>query len=505
MPIINSIFSWINIKRMAQIDLMKQYPYNVQEDVFKKLISKSQDTWWGNNYGYKNIKNISDFQQSVPLQDYDKVKVFVERLMEGEKDLLWPGEIKWFAKSSGTTNDKSKFIPVSKESLEDCHFRGGKDILAIYTNLFPESLIFKGKSLALGGSSKINNFSNESYYGDLSAVLMQNLPFWAEFLRTPGLDIALMDEWEEKIEKIAEATIQENVTSIAGVPSWTLVLLKRILEITGKNNIHEVWPNLEIFTHGGVSFKPYREQFNLLLPEKQMNFMETYNASEGFFAIQDDLSCEGMLLMLDLGIFYEFIPMDEFYSENPKAIHIGEVKLNINYALIISTNGGLWRYIIGDTVKFVSLNPHKIIITGRTKLFINAFGEELMIDNAEKALEIACAKTHASVIEYTAAPVYMENNSQGAHQWVFEFDVYPKNMDLFMEIFDNALKSLNSDYEAKRYKNMALNFPQYILAPKGTFYQWLKNRGKLGGQHKVPRLMNDRTIIDDIIKITHEL
>ncbi len=486
---------------MSQIDLMCKYPYNVQEDTFFKLIKKAENTFWGKQYGFDEMRSIHDFQRSVPIQDYESVKNYIGRLRDGETDLLWPGETKWFAKSSGTTSDKSKFIPVTKEALEDNHFRGGKDMLALYMATYPDSQVFKGKTLAMGGSHSVNNFSNESFYGDLSAVLIQNLPFWAEFMRIPNREIALMNEWEEKIEKMAEITVSENVTCLAGVPSWSLLLLRKVLEVSGKNNICDVWPNLELFIHGGVSFLPYREQFRKFIPSPGMNYMETYNASEGFFAIQDDLSDPGMLLMLDLGVFYEFIPAENIFDQNPPVYHIGEVEMNRNYALIITTNGGLWRYSIGDTIKFVSLNPHKITITGRTKHFINAFGEELMIDNAEQAIRKACEKTNALVKEYTAAPVFMESNNAGAHQWLFEFEKAPVCMDMFMDVLDNALKNLNSDYEAKRYKNMTLRPPVCTTVPDGTFYKWLKKKGKLGGQNKVPRLMNNRDTVEEIIEI----
>lgn len=505
MPIINSIFSWLNIKRMSQIDLFRKYPVDVQMETLQKLIRKAKETEFGKSHDFENINSVSDFQSRIPLQDYEQLKESVNRLRKGDQNILWPSEIKWFAKSSGTTCDKSKFIPVSREALEDCHFRGGKDVLAIFGSLYPSTNLFMGKALALGGSHQVNEFSNESYYGDLSAVLMQNLPFWAEFLRTPNLEIALMDEWEDKIEKMAQATIKENVTSIAGVPSWTLVLLKRILDITGKKDISEIWPNLELFVHGGVSFTPYRDQFKKLISSSEMRYMETYNASEGFFAIQDDLNSFDMLLMLDYGIFYEFIPMDDFFAENPKILTIGEVEKDINYALVISTNAGLWRYIIGDTVKFTSLYPHKIAVTGRTKHFINAFGEELIIENAEKALKIACEKTQAQIKEYTAGPIYMTEKNKGSHEWLFEFSTAPNNMDYFMEILDNALKALNSDYEAKRYRNLSLEFPKYKILPEGSFYNWLKMKGKLGGQHKIPRLANHRKYIDEILTINFAL
>ncbi len=501
MAILNSIINWLNIKRISQIELFRKYPVDVQLETLYKLLKKSRETEWGKMYDYSSIDSASEYKNRVPLTDYNSLTPYINRLRNCEQNVLWSSEIKWFAKSSGTTNDKSKFIPVSRESLEDCHFKGGKDIISIYSSQKPNHELFKGKTLALGGSYQVNDYNNTSFYGDLSAVLMQNLPFWAEFLRTPNLEIALMDEWESKIEKMANATIQENVTNIAGVPSWMLVLMKRILEITGKLSISEVWPNLELFVHGGVSFTPYSEQFKKIFSSEKVNYLETYNASEGFFAIQDDLSKNDMLLMLDYGIYYEFIPIEDFGNENPKVLNIGEVEICKNYAIVISTNAGLWRYVIGDTVKFTSLYPHKIVITGRTKHFINAFGEELIIENAEKAIKIACEKTNANIVEYTAGPVYMTESSKGAHQWLFEFSVSPSNMEYFMEVLDNALKSLNSDYEAKRYKNLSLDFPKYTILEKGTFYRWLKNKGKLGGQHKIPRLANHREYIEEILAI----
>jgi hypothetical protein len=505
MPIINSLVYWFNIKRLHQIELFKSYPYNVQEDCLLKLVQKSTETEWGKRYNYENIKSIESFQSKVPLQSYEDVKLYVDRLREGEKNILWPGETKWFAKSSGTTNDKSKFIPVSKEALEDCHFRGGKDVLAIYTNQYPETKIFSGKGLTLGGSHRINNFSNQSYYGDLSAILIENLPFWVDLIRTPKQDIALMDKWEEKIKKIAESTIKENVTNIAGVPSWNMVLLKYILEFTGKDNLLEVWPNLELFTHGGVSFAPYRDQFRKLIPSEDMHYLETYNASEGFFAIQDQPNSDEMLLMLDYGIFYEFIPADQITFPNPEVLTIEKVELNRNYALVITTNSGLWRYIIGDTIVFTSLFPHRIKISGRTRHFINAFGEELIIDNAEKALLIACEKTGAQILEYTAGPVYMENNSNGTHEWLIEFEKEPDNLEYFATLLDNALCSVNSDYEAKRYKNITLRMPIVRSAKKGLFFEWLKEKGKVGGQNKVPRLSNNRKYLEELLKIQENI
>ncbi|NTV84751.1 MAG: GH3 auxin-responsive promoter family protein, partial [Bacteroidales bacterium] len=418
MPILSSIINWLNVKRIHQMDLFRKYPAEVQQDVFQKLIARAVDTEWGKMHDFISVKTIKDFQMCTPIQTYEEVIPYIYRLRQGENNLLWPGEIKWFAKSSGTTNDKSKFIPVSKESLEECHFRGGKDVLALYCQNNPETTIFKGKGLTLGGSHRIDNFNNQSYYGDLSAILIENLPFWTEFIRTPSQEVALMEKFEEKLERIAMESIQENVTSIAGVPSWNLVMLKYILQYTGKSNILEVWPGLELFIHGGVSFSPYREQFRKIIPSEKMHYLEAYNASEGFFAIQDEPDHQDMLLMLDYGIFYEFIPADQVNTPNPVALTIEEVERDTQYAIVISTNSGLWRYVIGDTVKFTSLYPHKIIISGRTRHFINVFGEEVIVDNADKALETAFKETGALIAEYTAGPVYMSTESRGYHEWV---------------------------------------------------------------------------------------
>ncbi|NTW34010.1 MAG: GH3 auxin-responsive promoter family protein, partial [Bacteroidetes bacterium] len=483
------------------IDLFLKYPYDVQSELLKKLLNSARDTEWGKKYDYKSIANYDEYKKRVPVSDYQKLKPYINRLRKGEQNILWHSDIKWFAKSSGTTSDKSKFIPVSSEALEECHFKGGKDLISIYCNNNPDTIMFDGKNLALGGSHQINDINNSSYYGDLSAIIIQNLPWWAEFMRTPNLSIALMDEWEGKIEKMAEMTIKEDVTSISGVPSWALLLLKRIIEKTGKSCISEVWPNLELFTHGGVSFTPYREQFKKLIGSDKMKYLETYTASEGFFGIQDRNNSNDMLLMLDYGIFYEFIPSEDFDKEEPKTISLNQVELNKNYALVISTNAGLWRYKIGDTVMFTSLNPHRIKVTGRTVSFINAFGEELIIDNAEKALEIACEKSGSLVREYTAAPVYFNDNDSAAHEWLIEFETEPANLKYFTEILDNALKSLNSDYEAKRYQNMILRTPIVKIVPHDTFFKWLKHKKKLGGQNKVPRLANDRRYVDEILEM----
>ncbi len=498
MPLINSIFSWVNVKRLHQIELFMKYPFDVQREVFSRLVEQASLTTWGMEYDYDSIVEISDFQKRVPISSYDDLKPYIKRLMEGEQNLLWPTDIKWFARSSGTTSDKSKFIPVSNEAIEDCHFRGGKDIIAFYTREKPDSAILKGKALTLGGSAEVNKFSNQSYYGDLSAVIIENLPFWAQFIRTPAAEIALIPDFEEKLEKITRHTVGENVTSIAGVPSWNLVLLKAVLDFTGKDNILEVWPNLELFTHGGISFTPYREQFKRLIPSEQMNYLETYNASEGFFGIQDELDRDDMLLMLDLGVFYEFIPVGQIHDPNPDVLTIADVETGVNYALIISTNGGLWRYMIGDTVTFTTLCPHRIKISGRTKYYINAFGEEIIEDNAEKALLKACEATGAIIREYTAGPLYMGEDSKGAHEWMIEFEQEPVDMAAFTLTLDQSLQKLNSDYEAKRYKNLTLTEPKVVALERGTFYRWMQKRGKLGGQNKIPRLANDRKWLEEL-------
>jgi hypothetical protein len=503
MPIIASIVTWLNTKRLHEIDLFRRFPFEVQEEILLKMVDKAKNTEFGIEKNFKKIKTIESFQQNVPIADYEVVKHYVERLRKGEQNLLWPSEIKWFAKSSGTTNDKSKFIPVSKDALEECHFRGGKDVLALYTSLYPETQIFSGKGLTLGGSHQVDNFNNASYYGDLSAILIENVPWWVDFIRTPSQKVALIPEWEKKLQKLTEETLKENVTNIAGVPSWNLVMIKYILEVTGKKNLLEVWPNLELFTHGGVSFTPYREQFKRLLPSPNMHYMETYNASEGFFAIQDDPTRGDMLLMLDYGIFYEFIPFDQLGTPNPKALTIAEIELKKNYAMVITTSSGLWRYMIGDTVMFTSTFPHKIKITGRTKHYINAFGEEVIIDNAEQALKTACEKTNASIREYTAAPVYMGEDAKGAHEWLIEFEVEPTDLSFFTTALDNALCSINSDYEAKRYKGITLSPPIVRAMKPGTFFDWMRERGKLGGQNKVPRLSNTREYVDALLALSN--
>jgi len=499
----NSIFSWLIKKRIHQIDLFKKYPIEVQDDVLKNLVSKSIDTEWGKQHSYSRIESYNDFVASVPLGDYETFYPNIERQLKGESNILWEKEVKWFAKSSGTVSAKSKFIPVTKDSLYDCHYKGGKDLLGIYYNQVENAKFYKGKMLGVGGSATVNSMTQGTYFGDLSAILVENMPWWAEFRRTPSKEIALMDEWEEKIEKLARSTIHEDVTAIAGVPSWTLVLCHRVLEITGKANLREVWPNLELFSHGGVSFEPYKAEFKKLIPFEDMHYLETYNASEGFFGIQDNLNESDLLLMLDYGIFYEFILMEEYDEiESTKVIPLKHVELGKNYALVISTNGGLWRYIIGDTIKFTSLLPYRFLVTGRTKSFINAFGEELIVENAENAISEACKQTNSQVKDYTVAPLFMKEGEKGAHEWLIEFKIQPVDLNEFTHILDHSLKRLNSDYCSKRQNNMSLQIPIVHIAPHSVFENWLKSNGKLGGQNKVPRLNNDRKIFDEIMALT---
>jgi hypothetical protein len=502
MPIINSIASWLMKKRMHQIELFIKYPIDVQHEWLHKLLSDAKNTEYGLKYNFADIKTYDQFKAEVPVNDYESLKPYIERTRKGEQNLLWHTEIKWFAKSSGTT-DKSKFIPVSNESLDGCNYNAGRDMVTLHCINHPDTLIFTGKSLALGGSYKEDHFGDyQSFHGDVSAIIIQNLPLWAEFFRGPDVSIALMDEWEAKLERIAESMMNENVTSIAGVPSWMLVLLKRILEKKNAKTINEVWPNLEVYFHGGVSFAPYKEQFVKIFDNKKVSFMQLYNASEGFFGIQDQLNSDEMLLMLDYGIFYEFLDLANWSAGNfNKIISLEDVRTGVDYAMIITTNAGLWRYQIGDVIRFTSTNPYRFKIMGRTKQHINVFGEELMVHNADRALEMACEKTRALVKDYTVAPVFMENNS-GAHEWLIEFEKEPSNFEFFTTLLDESLKKQNSDYEAKRYNNFVLHFPHVKKMPPDSFYKWLKSNNKLGGQYKVPRLSNDRKILEEILQLS---
>ncbi len=499
MAFINSILSLFTQKRLVQIEHFKNNPVKVQRDTLQELLAKAATTEYGRKYRFNTILTAEQYRERLPVIHYEEISNDIHRMMEGENNILWPEEVKWFAKSSGTTNAKSKFIPVSPTILEESHFRGGKDVIAIFNKLNPEAQVFSGKTLALGGSSEVSRSNNNCQFGDLSAILISNTPFWANMMKTPDSSIMLMSNWEEKIEKICETTVKEDVRCLAGVPSWFLTVINKILEKTGKENLHEVWPNLELFIHGGISFTPYREQYKRLLPHPKMKYMETYNASEGFFGLQDDPTDPSMLLMLDYGTYYEFMPVSEMGKQHPKTLLLEEVEPGINYAMIITTSGGLWRYMIGDTISFTSTKPYKFRITGRTKLFINAFGEELIIDNATEALKRACEQTAANVFEFTAAPVFMDEGRKGAHEWLIEFNTPPENPENFAEILDRELQKLNSDYEAKRL--LSLERLKLHIARPGLFNDWLKEKGKLGGQHKVPRLWNDRTHIDELLKM----
>lgn len=497
LPIINSFASWVLKQRIHQMELFLKYPNEVQEELLMNLIRSSENTVIGKNYDFESIRSYQTFTGRVPVSTYEDLEPLIEQTRKGEQNVFWNTPIKWFAKSSGTTNAKSKFIPVSNEALEDCHYKGSKDLLCLYLNNNENSELFLGKSLRLGGSSQIYE-NNNTFFGDLSAILIENMPIWAEFSSTPSSKISLMSEWEAKIPAIINEAKNENVTSFAGVPSWMLVLLNKVLEESGKGNLLEIWPNLEVYFHGGVNFEPYREQYKKIVPRNDFKYYEIYNASEGFFAIQDLNNSNDLLLMLDYGIFYEFIPMDQFGTSSQKAIRLSEVELHKNYAIVITTNAGLWRYLVGDTVRFTSLEPYRIRVTGRTKHHINVFGEELMVENTDQALAKTCQITQAEIVDYTVAPIFMKDKEKGAHEWMIEFKRAPDDIAKFRKILDETLQSLNSDYEAKRYKNMTLNPLVMNVARTNLFYDWLKEKDKLGGQHKIPRLSNQRDYLEQL-------
>ncbi len=484
------------------MELFIKYPIQVQDECLAKLIAQAQTTRFGSEYRFGEISNANTFKERVPIQDYNGLWPYIEKQLNGEKDVLWPGEVTWFARSSGTSSSRSKFIPVTKASLEDCHFKGGKDMLSIYCHNNPQTRLFTGKGFSIGGSHSINQFGTGSFYGDLSAVLMHNLPKWAEYHRTPDLEVALMNNWDEKMDMMIEKTKDIDVTSITGIPSWTLILCKQLLERTGRSHLHEVWPHLEVYFHGGVSFLPYRASFKDMIGDNHMNYLETYNASEGFFGIQDRTDSDDLLLMLDYGIYYEFVPVSDVTSSDPKVVPLEEVETGASYAMVISTNGGLWRYMIGDTVMFTAKNPFRIKITGRVGNFINAFGEELVIQNAEVAMKLVCRKLNARVSDYTAAPKLMAGTGKGVHQWLIEFTNRPDSLNEFALELDDQLKMLNSDYDAKRQADLLLQLPEIMVAAPGTFRNWLRYNGKLGGQHKVPRLCNDRRLMEELLKLT---
>lgn len=497
----NSIFSWLIKKRVHQIELFKKHPSEVQNELLLSLVDSASSTEFGLSKNFDKIHNLKDFKSSIPLQNYDDLHPYIERLKNGEHNLLWPGEILWFAKSSGTTNQRSKLIPVSKESLQECHYKGGKDLLGLYYNNHPQTKLFTGKHLIVGGSSEINFLNHKSYFGDLSAIIVKNLPWWCEWRRTPKREIALLSQWEEKLEKMARETVKDDVRILAGVPSWTLVLLKKILRENKAEHIHEIWPNLELYMHGGVNFTPYKSEFEKILPLPKMNYVQTYNASEGFFGIQDLVKSDDMLLMLDYGIFYEFIPKEEWDKPHPETIGLNEVELGKSYALVISTNAGLWRYQIGDVIEFTTKSPFRFKVTGRTAQYINAFGEELMIDNAEAAIAETCKSLNCSIRDYTVGPKYISNNNTGAHDWLIEFDRAPRSIQQFTDHLDVNLQKVNSDYSAKRSNDLSLQKPIVTELKDGTFYAWLKANNKLGGQNKIPRLKNDRSFVDEILRI----
>ncbi len=498
MKLLSSTISALARMRLWRIKNWTDHPMEAQRDVLQSLITSAQYTSFGKQYQFSNLFSVKEFKRSVPVHEYEQLFPYIERMLNGEDNVLWNTPVKWFAKSSGTSGNKSKFIPISEDSLKENHFKASKDVLSNYYKNFPSSDLLTGKGLVVGGSHQINAINDEIQYGDLSAVLMQNTPFWGQWLRTPELSVALMDDWEQKIEKLAQSTANENVTSIAGVPTWTLILLKRILEITGKSSIREVWPNLELYINGGVSFIPYREHFQKIIG-KPINYLEIYNASEGFFAGQESPEDEGMTLFTEHGVFYEFMPVEEYGKRYPATVGLNDVSINKNYALIISTTGGLWRYLVGDTILFTHLNPYRIKVTGRLKHYINAFGEEVIVDNADKAIAIAAQKTNATVLDYTAAPVYFSEHRNGAHEWLIEFEKKPASIEAFSNELDEALKNINSDYEAKRFKDIALGPPKILSLPKGTFSRWLQKKEQVGGQHKIPRLSNERKIVEEIL------
>lgn len=501
MKLLSPAISRLARMRMWRIESAVSNPLAAQREVLQDLVTSAQYTEFGRKHGFSSLFSLRAFKESVPIHEYEDLKPYIERMMDGEQQVLWNTPIQWFAKSSGTTSDRSKFIPISQESLEDTHYKAAKDVLTLYYHFNPDSDLLTGKGLIIGGSHNIHQHNEETHYGDLSAVLLQNTPFYGNWIRTPELSIALMDEWESKIEKLAQNTITENVTSISGVPTWTLVLFQRILEITGKSNMLEVWPNLELYMHGGVSFVPYREQFHRLVGGR-IHYLDMYNASEGFFAAQDDPDEEGMLLFVDHGVFMEFMPAEEYGSPSPQTVGLGDVELGRNYALVISTNGGLWRYLLGDTVQFTSRNPYRVKVSGRLKQFINAFGEELIVDNSDMAIAMASRQTDSIVKDYTAGPIYFSESGNGGHEWLVEFEREPADLSHFAYELDAALKSINSDYDAKRHRDIALRMPLLHPLPAGTFNRWLRSKGKLGGQHKVPRLSNDRRYIEEILSLT---
>jgi hypothetical protein len=501
--LVNNFILGLFRNRIKEIERLRKNPEEVQEAVFFALLKAGEKTEYGKKHNFKKVRNIEDYRNNVPVSDYSVLQPYIKRMRSGENNILWNTPVRWFAKSSGTTAGKSKFIPISYECLHNCHFSGSKDVTLQYLINHPDSKLLFGKSLTLGGSRKIDEFNSKTKIGDLSAIMIHNSPWYAELARTPSKATTLLPDFDEKTRAIAKHSSRRNVVGFAGVPSWNLVLMNRILEYTGKKHLMELWPNLEVFFHGGVAFGPYVEQYKRIIPSEKMCYMETYNASEGFFAFQDSPADDSMLLLANNNIFFEFMPVSELGKQFSRTYSISEVEQGVNYAMIISTNAGLWRYLIGDTVKFTSLYPHKIRITGRTAHYINVFGEELIVGNAEEALRKACAETNAIVSEYTVAPIFMSETSKGAHEWLIEFDTLPQNVEHFANILDNALCDVNSDYEAKRFHNITLSRLKLTVLPCGTFIKWMESKGKLGGQNKIPRLYNSREYADQLLRIVN--
>jgi len=495
--VINAMVKAYLDSRMDRLHQTAEKSDQFQAETLQTLLSKGRETLFGADHRFENIRDYDQFRKLVPIRSYESIFPYIERSLNGERNVLWPGSIRWFAKSSGTTNDRSKFIPVTKESLDECHYKGGRDVLTCYNAWQPEHTLFEGKSLVLSGS--LHTAADSPFQaGDISAVLLENMPWWMHYFRAPSKEIALMGNWEEKLDRLAEAIIPEDITFLSGVPSWMLVLLKRVLELEGKTQLREVWPNLQLFIHGAVNFAPYRPLYQNLSAGNEIHYLETYNASEGFFALQDRENKNDMLLMTDYGVYYEFVPLNKLDQPEEHVVPLESVELGKAYALVITTNAGLWRYLIGDTVEFTSLRPYRLRIVGRTKHFINAFGEELMVENAETALAIACQQCHASIREFTVAPIFQTAHQPGGHEWLIEFEEAPSNLPIFAERLDSELRKVNADYDAKRTGNFAMGLPQIHAVEKGLFYRWMSSRGKTGAQHKVPRLSNDRIWIEQL-------
>lgn len=497
----NSLFSWLIGRRISRLENCRNNPIECQRAVFYSLIKTASSTIFGIKHDFNSIHTFEAFASKIPLQDYGTLKELIDRSVEGEENLLWPGKTKWFAKSSGTTADRIKILPVTKQSLFNNHYSGGKDLLAQYYKNLPNRKLYNAKHLIVGGSGESKRIQNDIFIGDLSAIIINNLPWWTELRRAPKKEIALQPNWENKLKEMAESTINENICIIAGVPSWTLLLMKNVLEISGKKTIAEVWPNLELYIHGGMNFGPYRHQFDEVIGNSGLNYVESYNSSEGYFGLQDQIHKNELLLLVDSEVFFEFIPMNNFEGIHSKnVITLEQVEAGVEYALVISTSAGLWRYIIGDTVRFSSVEPYRFYVTGRTSHFINGFGEKMIVEHAEKAIADACKRTNASIVEYTVAPYFNSNSSNGGHEWIIEFDKHPEDLEQFKSQLDEALKTYNSDYEVKRFQNLNIDFPKFNFVAKGTFHEWLKSKNKLGGQHKIPRLMNNRSILEQLLQ-----